>query len=149
MNLFAYGTLMDSEIMASVSGARFPGEPATLRDYKRKMLVGEVYPAIAPAEGSAVQGVVYFDLSPRAFARLDQFESSIYQRLRVSADRGTEGLVPANTYVIAPEHVGRLADQDWSGGHLTEGDRARFLRWKPEEEAGSAESAVNGARCVN
>lgn len=136
MNLFAYGTLMDPDIIARVSGARFRGEPATLHGYARKRLAGEVYPAIFRHAGSLVGGVVYFDVSLEAFARLDRFEGSTYLRVEASAQRANEGHVLAQAYVIAPEYVSQLTDEDWSYSAFAERAREQFLGWKPSDGAG-------------
>jgi gamma-glutamylcyclotransferase (GGCT)/AIG2-like uncharacterized protein YtfP len=130
MNLFAYGTLMDDEIMARVSGMRCRDEHAVLSGYVRRAVRGEVYPAISPRPGETVEGVVYFDLTPEAFDRLDRFEGPMYRRTAVTVTLQGSGSekAAAETYVIAPEHLDRLSDRNWSFEEFLEKGKGRFQR---------------------
>lgn len=114
MNLFAYGTLMDLEIMTQVSGNQYRSQKATLLNYVRKRVRGEVYPAIIGQSGGAVDGILYFNLSKEAFDRLDKFEGPLYVRTEAEAvcDNG-EGLA-TDTYVITADSAHQLSDDDWS-----------------------------------
>jgi gamma-glutamylcyclotransferase (GGCT)/AIG2-like uncharacterized protein YtfP len=128
MNLFAYGTLMDAEIMARVSGMRCRADNAALSGYVRRAVRGEVYPAITPRPSETVDGVVYFGLTPEAFERLDRFEGPMYRRTAAAVilkGAGNEKAA-AETYVIAPEHLDRLSDRDWSIEEFLKTGKARF-----------------------
>ena len=130
MNLFAYGTLMDPEIMARVSGLRPRSENAALDGYVRKAVRGEVYPAITPRKGARVRGVLYFDLSPEAVERLDRFEGPMYRRraVTVTAEAAGSEETAAETYVIAPENLDRLSDEDWRFDEFLKNGKGRFQR---------------------
>lgn len=114
MNLFAYGTLMNTEIMTEVSGARHRSRKATLQQYVRKTVQGQVYPAIINQSGSSVDGIVYFNVSPKAFARLDLFEGSLYDRIEAVAICDDGEYVDVFTYVITANAAGQLSDDDWN-----------------------------------
>lgn len=114
MNLFAYGTLMDTEIMTEVSGARHRSRKATLLEYVRKTVQGEVYPAITRQSGSSVDGIVYFNVSPEAFDRLDIFEGSLYDRCEAVAICDDGECVETYTYVITANSIRHLSGDDWS-----------------------------------
>ncbi len=128
MNLFAYGTLIDQEIMARVSGVECRFQKATLPHYVRKTVRGEVYPAIARQEDHSVDGVVYFDVSPQAVDRLDKFEGPLYVRTDAFAvcDDGTS--VDVQTYVIASGFAERMSDDDWSYGRFLKKNKDVFQR---------------------
>lgn len=128
MELFAYGTLMDTEIMAQVSGIRCRSTQAVLSGYIRKAVQGEVYPAIVQRNGSSIDGVVYFDLPAEGFDRIDAFEEPLYVRTFVSVALEGGEQVGAQTYVIAPEHIDRLSDRDWSFKRFLDSDKAEFQR---------------------
>jgi gamma-glutamylcyclotransferase (GGCT)/AIG2-like uncharacterized protein YtfP len=130
MNLFAYGTLMDPEIMTRVSGVRCRAGKAVLSGYVRRTVRGEVYPAITPRPGETVEGVVYFDLTPEAFDRLDRFEGPMYRRsaVPVAAEAAGSEETAAETYVIAPENLDRLSDEDWRFDEFLKTGKARFQR---------------------
>ena len=115
MNLFAYGTLMDPEIMRQVSGVESRVAKAVLCGYLRRAIRGEVYPAIVARPAETVEGVVYFDLTPAAFERLDPFEGPMYRRTAVDVVFTESGEnTAAEAYVIAPEFEDRLSDRSWS-----------------------------------
>ena len=103
MHLFAYGTLMCVDIMHKVSACRPAHAPATLGNYRRCRVDGEVYPGVVGEQGGLVPGLVYFDVPAEAWARLDAFEGEMYCRrtvLLTGADVcGDEISLEAETYV--------------------------------------------------
>ena len=126
MNLFAYGTLMDADIMTEVSGGRFRSRKATLAGYVRKTVRGEVYPAIIRQADSCVDGMVYFDVSSQAFERLDIYEGELYDRQRVVVACDDGESVTAWTYVIAASEAHRLSTDDWSFENFLKKDKPHF-----------------------
>jgi gamma-glutamylcyclotransferase (GGCT)/AIG2-like uncharacterized protein YtfP len=127
MNLFAYGTLMDGGIMARVSGMRCRAATAVLCGFLRRTVRGEVYPAIVARPAETVEGVVYFDLSPEAFDRLDRFEGPMYRRTAVDVVLKEGGKkAAAETYVIVPEFEDRLSERGWSFERFRRNGRAEF-----------------------
>jgi gamma-glutamylcyclotransferase (GGCT)/AIG2-like uncharacterized protein YtfP len=127
MNLFAYGTLIDTEIMAQVSGATHRFQQATLNNYVRKTVRGEVYPAITRQKRGSVNGVVYFNVSPEAFHRLDKFEGSLYIRTDVEAICDNGERVDTYTYVISEKYSHQLSAEDWNYENFEEKDKHLFL----------------------
>ena len=112
MNLFAYGTLMWPEVMASVIGRRIEGVRATLNGYQRLRVKGEHYPVVVASEDDSVEGILYPNLTEEDFDQLDRFEGEEYVRITVCVD-GTE----AQVYVLSEEW--------W---HIAE-----MEAWRPEE----------------
>ena len=111
--------------MTQVSGSAHRSKSATLPGYIRKTLKEEVYPAIIPHAEAIVEGVLYFDVSPGAFDRLDQFEGPLYIRTDVAVLTQDGDRVAAQTYVLDAAHADRLSDDDWrydtflsSGKHM-------------------------------
>lgn len=113
MNLFVYGTLMDPEIMAQAAGETYRSQRATLFQYVRKTLRGEIYPAIIRQPSGAVAGLIYYDVSSAAMARLDRFEGPLYVRSEVVALSAAGERVATYTYVIASDSAHRLSADDW------------------------------------
>ena len=128
MHFFAYGTLMDSEIMRLASKGRYDADPAILVGYSRKMVTGEVYPAITESEGASVAGVVYFNVPVVALQRLDVFEGSLYRRRLVTVTSSTGQALDAYAYTLSPEHGARLSKADWSYEEFLRNGRSAFLR---------------------
>ena len=126
MHLFAYGTLMDSEIMTRVSGTSHRSRKATLPRYVRKRVRGEVYPAITGHSDGSVDGIIYYHVSSEAFDRLDRFEGALYTRRKVIVACGNGNHVAAQTYVISPRAAHLLSREDWSYEHFLRHDKPFF-----------------------
>ncbi|HLZ19901.1 MAG TPA: gamma-glutamylcyclotransferase family protein [Smithellaceae bacterium] len=112
-NLFVYGTLMCEDIMEEVSGCFLPCVEGRLSGFCRRAVKREHYPAIFPDDRGIVAGILYMNVPPPAFERLDRFEGEMYARrsVQVEFDYGT--LLPAETYVIRPEFLDILEAFDW------------------------------------
>lgn len=124
--LFAYGTLICSDIMKDVSGLDVRGEPAKLEDFRRGLVRGEVFPAILPAPGHCVQGVVYQPITKSAWSRLDDFEGDIYERQAVNVRLSDGRMLSAGTYVIVPPSAHLLTNRKWDLDHFLLYGKARF-----------------------
>lgn len=113
-NLFAYGSLMCDDIMSQVSGFRVPSLHGTLKGYRRLSIKDEYYPAIIPDDQSGVEGVVYMNLPPVAWQRLDKYEGGMYtcSLVRIELDGGE--ISAAATYVLRPEFRDKLDHSCWS-----------------------------------
>jgi NAD-dependent deacetylase len=127
MDLFAYGTLMDGSVFSRVAGTVRPAAPASADGWVRRRVRGEVYPAIVPEPGGVVDGVVYFDLPPAAWACLDAFEGEMYERTRLGV-RGDDGREwEAFSYVAKPAYRHLLGGNDWSFTEFAARDLPGFL----------------------
>ena len=127
MHLFAYGTLMSPEIMHEVSGLSPAGIAARLNDFRRHRVKNESWPALSRHVELQVTGVLYLNISPEAWRRLDHFEGAMYQRIQV--DVTTEsGSYKAYAYTIHPDYHDQLEDTDWLPNDFTEKDKDKFRR---------------------
>ena len=131
MNLFAYGTLMDAEIMIRVSGVAREGVKAVLQNYIRRTVRGEVFPGIAARQGSRVDGILYPDLPPQALKRLDRFEGDLYVRTPVTVVSEGGRWIAAQAYAVADRFVERLSDEEWSFRRFLENDKEAFWAGYP------------------
>ena len=119
-NLFAYGTLMCAAIMREVSGLSTTQMAGVVKDYSRRAVKGECYPALVADDGSQVDGVVYCGISAVAWNRLDRFEGELYSRRLVAVELNDGSITDAFTYVIRPNFRRMLSEKDW--------DYAAFLQ---------------------
>ena len=101
--LFVYGTLLDPEVLARVSGEpalarRLRG--ARLEGWRRVFLRGTPYPTLVPQRGAVVQGAV-LRAGDAALARLSAYEGSAYvlTPLGVSTARGA---LRAHAWIAPP-----------------------------------------------
>jgi len=114
MNLFTYGVLMHPELLRELTGRRFASEPAILRDYRRPAVVKEGYPrfpAIVPAPGASVEGVLVRGIDRESFEILDRFEEvdlGLYTRESVAALDEAGRSCEAFAYVAGPRLEGCL-----------------------------------------
>jgi gamma-glutamylcyclotransferase (GGCT)/AIG2-like uncharacterized protein YtfP len=121
VQLFVYGTLMVPEVIRGVCDYQQPGESAVLDGYRRRVVAGEVYPAIVPDPDEQVSGRLYRGLSSRQTQLLDAFEGEMYQRRTVSL-RIAAGIVAAEAYVLRDAYIRYLSAELWSlEAFLTDG----------------------------
>ena len=126
--LFAYGTLMCTEIMSAVSGLSPVSIPATLQGYSRHRVRAESYPGIILAPHGQVQGVLYSNLTSQAWRQLDRFEGEMYERRLVDV-RPTQGdIILAHTYIVTDRYHDKLEARDWDFDEFLEAGKAAFLR---------------------
>ena len=126
-DLFAYGTLMCEDIMEAVTGCRQPGEAGILYGFGRFCVRGEDYPALVAREESHVDGILYRDVSAAAWGRLDRFEGPMYRRQAVVVRLVSGAWIPAETYVVQPDSLGRLSARTWSYEDFLRGGKAHFI----------------------
>ena len=113
LSFFFYGTLMDPDLQAVVLGGRLPeGVSAVLAVYRRRLVAGQDYPAIAPVKGSSVSGLLLDGVSPTMAARASQYEGPQYTAtsLPVTAEDGTV----RDAWAFLPMADIRLSARDWS-----------------------------------
>src|SRR5262245_53422920 len=113
MHVFTYGTLMFPEVWQSVVGRSFETVGGQAEGYAIFRVQDAVFPGIAAAPGSAVQGVVYLDVDDASLARLDRFEDDFYDRqsLTIACEDGQ--LLQAEAYVVPPANSNVLTNEPW------------------------------------
>ena len=98
IELFAYGTLRDSEYQQALFDRTLPTRPATLPDWLAVVAEGG-YLTLVRAPGETVTGDLV-TLDDAALAMADAWEEvPLYERLRVEARTADEVSVPAWVYV--------------------------------------------------
>lgn len=109
----ALSSAPSSAVSSAVSSAPLSGLAARLNGFRRHAIRGETYPAVIAQAGASVTGVLYPDVSDADIVRLDAFEGSDYQRVRVSVDlvNGSGNGLAADTYLWLD--ASRLEPQDW------------------------------------
>lgn len=127
VRLFSYGTLMLGEVMELVAGRSFARRAAALAGFRRLGLREQVYPAIVPARGETLDGVLWEALDPPALARIDRFEGPLYERQRLPVKVANGEIWSAFVYVLRPEHAGLLSDTAWDEATFRARHLADFL----------------------
>lgn len=125
VHFFAYGTLMDAAVLAAATGLRLAGAPAQLDGHRRCALHGLPWPALVPDVAARVDGVLYRDLSPPAFAALDAFEGADYRRVAVHVRAADGRLLPAQAYLW--QGPAALLAGDWDFAAFLARDRQALL----------------------
>ncbi len=80
LNLFVYGTLCSESLRRRLIGRRVCAVPARLEGFRVWRVRGEDYPALCPAPGGRVDGMVLIGLRPLELRRLDRYEGGEYVR---------------------------------------------------------------------
>ena len=140
-----YGTTNPSPFQIS----RLIIEPAILPQYTRRRVRDCDYPAIIPSKepGACVRGTFVRGLDSDDQWRLDLFEGSQYERLRLGLnlldEKGNKGEeMAAETYVWA-EDIRDLEDGEWD---FEEFRREKMVRWvgNDEEYEGELRPSIAG-----
>lgn len=111
MHIFTYGSLMFPAVWQRVVRGAYRSAPAMLPGFARYEVTGETYPGMVRQAGSAVNGVLYFDVDAADVLTLDVFEGSEYRREEVMVSVEADCNVVASTYVFIA--AGRLSRHDW------------------------------------
>jgi gamma-glutamylcyclotransferase (GGCT)/AIG2-like uncharacterized protein YtfP len=126
MHIFTYGSLMYPPVWSRVVAGTYQHRGGTIRGYTRRRLSGEVYPALIPeTEESAVEGVLYLDVSAPDVAALDHFEGEEYRRTPVAIGVDGGEIIDAWTYLyLYPERTEAVA---WEPEQFATDGLSRFL----------------------
>jgi gamma-glutamylcyclotransferase (GGCT)/AIG2-like uncharacterized protein YtfP len=128
MNLFTYGTLMFPEIWRRVVGRDFATLSATLVGYAVYRVRNGVYPVLVAADaGSQVRGLVYQDVDAGSLARLDEYESELYDRAAVIAFAG-EQRIECETYLLPEARRSYASEERWDADRFKSEALADYLR---------------------
>ena len=113
MRVFAYGTLMVPALVEGITGLRPAQRPARLEGWERRAVRGEVYPAIVPAPGAAVEGRLLAGVPRSRLAFLDRFEGPEYRRLALPVRLPDDRRLVAWCWVWAPGRRRALDTRPW------------------------------------
>ncbi len=127
MNLFTYGSLMFPEVWERVTGSTARAARASLDGFAAWCVRDESYPGLVEARGASTAGVVYFDVSDDALARLDRFEGAFYRRIGVVVTLGDGAAAQAETYLVDDAFRMQLDPRPWSAEHFREHGLPAFL----------------------
>lgn len=111
MHIFTYGSLMFPEIWQRVVRGNYLSATAMLSDHARYALADDTYPGMVAQADAAVQGVLYYDVTPQDVAALDLFEGSEYRRQNVDVVIESGETLIACTYIFLAEQ--RLSGLPW------------------------------------
>ncbi|MBW2072119.1 MAG: gamma-glutamylcyclotransferase [Deltaproteobacteria bacterium] len=128
MNVFAYGSLMFSQVWQKVVGNAYAREVAWLYGYERRRIRGQSYPTIiaAPA-ASVVKGLLYLQVSQEDLQKLDTFEGEYYRRGRVHCVVRNGSKIPAVVYLFKKQYALLVEHELWDAAWFCQQDLARFL----------------------
>ena len=126
-HLFAYGTLEIPAVMYAVTGQHHPAEAAVLPDYSRYLLASKPYPGIVPQLNADVKGMLYRNLSPQIWQRLDRYEDDFYQRQQVTVLSRRGERIEAWTYIVPMAYQHLLSQISWDRRYFTKHRLRRFL----------------------
>ena len=94
--LFAFGTLMDPDVLAAVCDVppgSFPTEPARAEDSARRWVVDDHYPVLVPAPGEHLEGLLLHGLGGRDLERIGFFEGEEFALAPIDVRRERDGRV--------------------------------------------------------
>ena len=148
LNLFVYGTLLDSDVVQALTGKSFPITSATLPHHQRFRIHQPGRQARGPAiirrPHAFVEGHVLHEVDPETMRLFDRFElaASGYERVTAIAHRPDDGQFVVETY-RATEALAEYLWGDWSleefqrlfkADYLTERIPRLKQRWRQSGE---------------
>ena len=113
MHLFTYGTLMDAAVWSRVAGEKCVSGGAVLHGYEARRLRGVTFPGLVECEGAVTPGLVYWNVSAEALARLDAYEDDFYGRVAVPVRLEDGSTLTAEVYLILPTHREAVLPEKW------------------------------------
>ncbi len=122
---FLYGTLMDPDVFAAVSGLESSATvltPARLDGYERRAAKDRLFPMVRRRAGAAIDGRLTGDLPEAAAVRLVWYERALYGLTDVTVSAGTTSDVRAWLFDPYP-------------GALPPGEAWDFEAWVGEHKA--------------
>lgn len=131
-HLFTYGTLCVPEVMRAVIGRDLAGEPAILRDHRRRLVADCVFPAITACPGSEVTGTLFRHVDPATMDKFDAYEASFYERRAVTVQLDHTGVIErilAEVYLLSPTEAWRLSDELWEEAVFVREHLPTYLHW--------------------
>jgi len=128
LDYFFFGTLMDREVLELVIGRRIEDaaiRPAHLDGYRLLRAADDPYPALVPAPGSRVRGIVVSGLDAAAVARLEWFEGTEY-RARPVEVAFADG-ARATALIQSPTEALDVGEADWTLAGWTREEKPLLL----------------------
>jgi len=127
MDVFSYGTLMFPEVLEALTEKHFEFEELSLAGYERRLVRGEIYPAVREEARSRISGRLWFDIDDLSLEILDFFEDVLYEHRNVELASERRGLSKARLYVV-PKHLeARLSDALWYESEFREKHLVHYL----------------------
>jgi gamma-glutamylcyclotransferase (GGCT)/AIG2-like uncharacterized protein YtfP len=127
-HLFAYGSLQLPEVFAAVTGQKEIGQPARIEGYARYRLKDLSYPGLVAECGACTHGILYSDLDPDVWVRLDRFEDVFYRRETLKVSARQLGAVSAEVYVVPSAELGLIDRRPWSLEEFRQQHLSDFMR---------------------
>jgi gamma-glutamylcyclotransferase (GGCT)/AIG2-like uncharacterized protein YtfP len=87
ISLFVYGTLLNDDLVRTLTGQVFSKRPATLDGFARVQPPGD-YPYITRAPGARVDGWLLDGVDAASLEKLDTYEGDGYLRTRIEVSVG-------------------------------------------------------------
>ncbi|MCS6862031.1 MAG: gamma-glutamylcyclotransferase [Abditibacteriales bacterium] len=130
--LFAYGTLVNPEVVKQVVGRALPMREAVLHGYERVRHPRLFYASVQPNPNAKVEGQLIEGIDDAAWQALDEYEGPYYERKLVPVDVGdiSREMVEAFVYVHTQQDtpITTAKEEDYRDVHPTERVAWRVLK---------------------
>jgi gamma-glutamylcyclotransferase (GGCT)/AIG2-like uncharacterized protein YtfP len=129
MNLFAYGTLMFPEVWKRVVGDEYQQAPAQLSGMALYRAAGELFPVMVEGQPSDIApGLVFFEIPAETWAKLDRYESKVYDRVEVAAEIPGGRIVRAQAYQLPLRNRHVASAESWDAEVFRRDSLAQYLQ---------------------
>lgn len=127
VNVFTYGSLMFDEVWRGVTGRLAESVPGVLADHAAWRLRGQNFPGLAPAPGHQTAGRIWLAVTPDELARLDEFESGLYERRLFDVRAGNGRRLNCWAYEVRSDSRSLLEPALWDPEEFRQRHLAGFL----------------------
>jgi gamma-glutamylcyclotransferase (GGCT)/AIG2-like uncharacterized protein YtfP len=131
VNVFTYGSLMFDCVWCAVTGRMRPSATGRLDGFEAWKIAGQTFPGLAPADGRQVTGRIWQEVAAADLAALDEFESGIYDRVRLTVEGETGQSLECWAYVVRPACRTMLLAEPWDREEFRQKHLADFLKTWP------------------
>ena len=112
--LFAYGTLMFSEVWIHLIGRECSRIEAELHNHSALRVNGHTFPGLRETkDNNCVKGILYSGIIKKDWDILDDFEGDFYERVPVKVYSEKNIIHLAYTYIVKPQNYGKLSGELW------------------------------------
>ena len=112
--LFAYGTLMFSEVWLHLIGRECSRMEVKLQNHSAFIVNGYTFPGLRKTKDNHyVPAILYSGITKKDWDILDAFEDDFYERVPVKVHSEKNIIYSAYTYIMKPENYGKLSREIW------------------------------------
>lgn len=123
-NIFAYGTLMNPEIVTALTGKSFASKLATISDYCVCALPQRPYPGMIKKDRAVAKGLALIDVDDRSLRIISDWEDSEYQPRLIQVTTSDNEALSCLAFIW----MGQTIDTEWDNNTFREQYMSEYIK---------------------